>query len=376
MLQVLFRIPIKTDYTPDGIPIYGFGMMLFLAFLLCTWVAGRRAERAGIRKEVIQDLAIWIFVGGLLGARICYLAQDDQVNSVSEFFKRLPRIWDGGIILYGSFAGGLAAYGLAYWFIYKKQGLSTRKFVDVVAPTICLGLCLGRLGCFLNGCCFGQVACAECAVVPVSFPLSAPVRDVLVAQGLQTAAGFTVMPSPLGHSRGVVVEQVDPGSAAYKAGLRPNSVLLKVNDTEVNDPRDVSNILSSNDWPRGQASLTLTYLPDPKSESETVTIVPWTLGLYPTQLYEFVSMLMLFLVLIAYDPLRRQPGQIMAVLMVGYGLHRFLNEILRDDPRPVGFESYTSILLVIAGALWWIYLQVKPIDPADSTTAEPAKAPA
>src|SRR5262249_32514251 len=53
----------------DSIPVYGFGMMLFLAFLACTWLGGRRGEREGISRETIQDIAIWVFVGGLLGAR-------------------------------------------------------------------------------------------------------------------------------------------------------------------------------------------------------------------------------------------------------------------------------------------------------------------
>src|SRR5438045_38762 len=110
MLQVIYRIPIKTEWFPEGIPIYGFGMMLFLAFLLCTWLGGRRGEREGISKESIQDLAIWIFGGGLLGARICHLLSRKPLPGFVEFFRDLPRIWDGGIILYGAVIGGLLSY--------------------------------------------------------------------------------------------------------------------------------------------------------------------------------------------------------------------------------------------------------------------------
>jgi phosphatidylglycerol:prolipoprotein diacylglycerol transferase len=80
---------------------------------------------------------------------------------------------------------------------------------------------------------------------------------------------------------------------------------------------------------------------------------------HPTQLYEVVSMALLFLVLTAYYPLRRRPGQVMAVLMAGYGVHRYLNELLRDDPRPQGLESYTSIFLIAAGIVLWLYLQLR-----------------
>src|SRR4051794_40114316 len=103
MLQVLFRLPIKVNWAPEGIPIYGFGMMLFLAFLICTWLAGRRAEGEGIPRQYIQDLAIWLFIGGLLGARVTYILQDNTMPQfgarwLGELVSRLPRIWDGGII--------------------------------------------------------------------------------------------------------------------------------------------------------------------------------------------------------------------------------------------------------------------------------------
>src|SRR5262249_31214826 len=110
MQQVLFRIPLRFGWAPDGIPVYGFGMMLFAAFLICTWMASRRAEREGVAGSLIQDMAIWIFLGGLLGARITYLIGEQPPSSIGDFFYQLPRIWDGGIVLYGAVLGGVAAY--------------------------------------------------------------------------------------------------------------------------------------------------------------------------------------------------------------------------------------------------------------------------
>src|SRR5262245_4251226 len=115
MRQVLFRIPIRVfdwlpAWLPDYLPIYGFGMMLFVAFVVCTWLAGRRAKKQGVPKEVMQDLAIWLFVGGLVGARIVYMIQYGR--PLSEFFM----IWQGGIVFYGSVIGGVLGYLLAYRF--------------------------------------------------------------------------------------------------------------------------------------------------------------------------------------------------------------------------------------------------------------------
>lgn len=382
MQQVLFRIPIVTEYSPDGIPIYGFGMMLFLAFLLCTWLAGRRAEREGIPKETIQDLAIWVFLGGLIGARLVYLVGEQHLSDPVEILVQLPKIWDGGIVLYGSIVGGTLAYFLAYFLVYRKQELDNLRLMDAVAPAIAVGLALGRFGCFLNGCCFGAVACASCLVTPVGFPLAAPAREGLVRAGVQAVAGFSVHDDiPRGADfRVVMVSHVDEMSAAYEAGLRAGSILKEVNGQKVSMSETVEGMI--NRVPRGSSALTLTFIP-PGGGEETITFRPATIGLYPTQLYETVSMALLLLVLLAYEPLRRAPGQVMALLMVGYGIHRYLNEILRDDPRPKDFEWVGSVVLVLGGAVMWAWLQLRSkeaavtayVGPSDGATATSAPSP-
>ncbi len=356
MQQVLWRIPIP--WTDIRIPIYGFGMMLFLAFILCTWLASRRARRVGIAPEQIQDLVIWLFVGGLLGARTCHLLFEQKPQGLVWFLQQLPQIWNGGIVFYGSVVGGLAGYLGAWWFIFRKHRTSTRALADVLAPSIALGLCLGRIGCLLNGCCYGQVACADCAVYPIlHFPLSAPAGSTLVHTGVQTAAGFTFDPDQ--PTEGVRVGRVVPDSPAWNAGLRPGDVIVRANDHPITTAQDLSGYLNDPDQWRGQAKLALTVKHEGK-ETDLQPFTPRTVGLYPTQLYESVSMFLLLLLLLAYEPFRRRDGQIMALLMVGYGIHRFLNEMLRDDPRPEGFESYTSVVLVAAGLALWLWLQLKP----------------
>ena len=384
MFQVLFRIPNPLPFWgwPDKLPIYGFGMMLFLAFIGCTWLAGRRALREGISKETIQDLAVWLFIGGLLGARITYLLSETPWTGFGDFLWQLPQIWNGGIVFYGSVLGGIAAYFLAYFLIYRKRGLNTFRLVDAIAPSICLGLCLGRLGCFLNGCCYGGVCTADhAAVTPVTFPLSAPARKDLVLEGVQTVAGFSVVPESPGTRDGVLVREVDPASPAYANGLRAGMVITGVNGHEVRNRFDLDKWLGDpSAGERGESRLELTFLPAPEAESETVTIYPRTVGLYPTQVYETISMLLLMLLLLAYYPFRHAPGQVAALLMVGYGVHRYLDEILRGDPRPEGLENYGSVFLVVAGVLMWVLLWRRPAGVPTPTTRpaipEPAPRPA
>jgi prolipoprotein diacylglyceryltransferase len=320
-------------------------------------VAGRRAEKEKIPREVIQDLTIWLFLGGLLGARILHMLMEAPwPNSFGDFLWQLPQIWEGGIILYGSVLGALVSYTVAYWLVFRKQGYSTLKLADIIAPSIALGICLGRIGCFLNGCCYGQVVCPDCATVGAHFPLSAPARYALVEEGYQTAAGFTFAGVQQQFGTGVKVGQVDPDSAAWRAGLRPDDVIVTADGKKVDTPEMLSAYLASfRNWPRGKTDLSL----EVKGKDQPLTFVPRTLGLYPTQLYESISMLLLFLFLTAYYPFRYREGQVMAVLMICYGIHRWLNEILRDDARPKGFESYTSVILIGCGAALWGYLYLR-----------------
>jgi phosphatidylglycerol:prolipoprotein diacylglycerol transferase len=348
------------DQFPAGLPIYGFGMMLFLAFLVCIWLAGRRAEREGIAREHIQDLAIWLFIGGLIGARITFLLSERPLPTVDQFMTRFYRIWDGGIVLYGAVLGALVGYAGAYYFLFRKARVSTLKLMDIVAPAVAVGICLGRIGCFLNGCCYGQVACADCAVYPVHFPLTAPAGEELVANGYQSA-GFILAPEQDG--RGVKVDRVVPGSAAEAAGLRPGDVIVEAGGQEVAVPDDLANYLASlRRLPqnRGKTELVLTVRPA-EGQPGQLAFTPRTLGLHPTQLYESVSMFLLFLLLTAYYPFRRRDGEVMVLLMLGYAVHRFLNEMLRADPRPVQFERITSLILFGAGVALYLWILRKPV---------------
>src|SRR5438309_8007942 len=109
MQQVLLRIPIHTDWTPDGIPIYGYGLMLFLAFVACTWLASRLARREGIAPEHVQDLAIYLFVGGVLGSRIWFFVEERLAGRPADW-GHFFAIWEGGLVFYGGLMGGAIAY--------------------------------------------------------------------------------------------------------------------------------------------------------------------------------------------------------------------------------------------------------------------------
>src|SRR5206468_742845 len=115
-------------------------------------------------------------------------------------------------------------------------------------------------------------------------------------------------------------------------------------------------------WPRGKLDLQLTVMHEGQTDPVALPVFrPRTLGLHPTQIYESISMVLLFFLLMTFYPFRRHDGEVMALAMVGYGVHRFVNELLRSDPRPGNFERYVSLLLIGSGVLLGLMLRRKPI---------------
>lgn len=359
MQQVLFHIPIRIPgWLPDGIPIYGYGTMLFLAFLLGTWIAGRRAKKAGISPNHIQDLAIWLFVFGIAGARLTYMI----VYGVP--FAHFFRLWDGGLVFYGSVIGGLVGFVFAYIFVIRRHHLSGWTIVDVIAPSIALGLCLGRLGCLLNGCCYGNVACADCTFQS-HFPLSAPPRYDLVQKGYQTTAGFSLSESA---ADGRTVAAVDPASPMGAAGLQAGDVILAINENNVGSAADIDLAMGLN-WPRGRNDLSVKV----KRGNQEVVIgpaVPLTIGLHPTQLFSSVGNIIMFFMLLAFSPIKTREGQVMNLLLLCYPIHRFLIEALRNDTERYNLGSWwpaltlsqnISIGLFVAGLVMAFFVWRQPL---------------
>src|SRR5262249_31293353 len=137
-------------------------------------------------------------------------------------------------------------------FQLRRQPVSTWKLVDIIAPSVALGLCLGRVGCLLNGCCYGEVACPHC--MGIRFPLAAPARFTLTENGYQTAAGFTLEDPLFTHNwEPRQVGTVEPGSAAAAAGLQPGDVIEAIDGTPIKDDRVLEKYLKNEDVWRGHS---------------------------------------------------------------------------------------------------------------------------
>ncbi len=126
--------------------------MMALAFLAGLWTATRRARRAGIPGERIADVTLWLMVGAILGARVVYVTTYWKQEFADQPFVEVFMIQHGGLVYYGGLIGAVLAGVIAI----QRLKLPLWKTADIFAPSIALGSVFGRLGCLLNGCCYGR----------------------------------------------------------------------------------------------------------------------------------------------------------------------------------------------------------------------------
>lgn len=250
-----------------GLKVHAYGVFMALACAsalgLCVW----RTRREGRDADAVYELATWLFLGGVVGARgLFLLVHAEKVRSPLDLF----RVWEGGGVFYGCILGGLGGT-LLY---YRRRPFPFLKMADVVAPALAIGAFFGRIGCHLNGCCYGAVSAAPWAV---RFPAGS-------------------------HAW---VEHVDSGLIPLEAAR--------------------------------------------------------SLPVVPTQLYAALSALALLVLLMAYYPRRRRPGQVMAMLMIAYPITRWPVEVLRADDgglfAGVTVSMLISLVLCASGVVLWLWLR-------------------
>ncbi|MDO5577559.1 MAG: prolipoprotein diacylglyceryl transferase, partial [Fibrobacter sp.] len=165
MYPVLFRI--------FSFPVHSYGLMLALSFLAGIWLSSIRAKKRGLNPDIIADMGFWIILSAILGARLYYviLHFEEFKGNLSSIFNPFQNgtVGIGGLVMLGGFIGAVVA-GILYFKIKKLKFL---PYADAVAPSVGFGIMLTRIGCFMNGCCYGAPYSGHCAV---HYPPESPAR--------------------------------------------------------------------------------------------------------------------------------------------------------------------------------------------------------
>lgn len=129
--------------------VFSYGTMLALGFLAGTVAALMLSSGEGIADEAVLDMVLWSMIASIVGARLAYVIFffDELKNPLIDVFM----IQRGGLVFYGGVVGAILALILRS----RAHKLSLWKVLDIAAPVTAVGYAIGRIGCFLNGCCYG-----------------------------------------------------------------------------------------------------------------------------------------------------------------------------------------------------------------------------
>jgi len=314
MFPELFEIPFI------HLTVKSYGLMMVIGFLAAVSLIRRLSRNITPNPQLITNAALYSLIGGVVGARLFYVLHH------FEHFKENPgsvfAIWQGGLELLGGVI--LAITIILFYLLYHK--LPIRRYLDILAIALMLALVFGRIGCFLNGCCFGKPTELPWAV---RFPYN---------------------------------------SFAYNSQINANLERNRL-DPQLRLPQDeyINFIDKDGNWhPKLYEDLT------EQQKIEVTTGKYRCLPVHPTQLYSSVNGAVLCLILYLFwrrsqnaDKILTKPGSTFALMFVVYGITRFFIEFLRDD-NPFEFNGLTisqiiGIAMIVLGAVLMIIFQrMKP----------------
>jgi phosphatidylglycerol:prolipoprotein diacylglycerol transferase len=315
MYPTIFHLPLL------HIPIYGYGLMMVAAFLATQWLSGKLAKTKGIDPEIFVNVTLIALVTGVIGSRMSHVLENwsfytDSHRTAWENFVNMINIRSGGLTFYGGLV--LAAPVVLVYLLSKK--VTARMAMDITAPCITLGLAIGRIGCFLNGCCYGAPTDLPWAV---RFPYNSNAYVDAWEQG-KIAPPVELRYPPMGeHYRLVTNEELTQGYVL------------------TGDPHEPQMALD----------------PNAKAIAAAQSAPP----VHPAQLYSTITSLLMTALLLAYFFLPHTGGRVFALMLILEGPSRYLLEMLRVEP-PVHWNMSLSMIigaiLFVVGVVLWIGLGV------------------
>ncbi len=362
-----FRSPaqVEAGASATGLPIRGYGVMLLVAVVSGVALAAWRAQRVGVDPEVVYALAFWMILPGIVGARAFHVIAHfrdtylpiilDPNQGLLAGLAAMVNVAQGGLVVYGSLFGGLAGGMIFLW----RKRLPQLAVFDLITPSMMLGLAIGRLGCLMNGCCFGAV-CHESFPLALTFPPGSPAHTHQIEHGQTFVHGVKI---GVEDSTGTpFIAAVEPGSPAASQGAKPQQRIRSINGQSMSDlgQTGVAQVLAA---VRPGQPITLEIAGGGRV-SWLAMKQPTSEPVWNTQVFAAINAALLCLLFLAYDPFRRRDGELCGLLLVLYSVARILEEALRDDVNKYELGSLISlsgaqaisVFLLVCGLALWVFL--------------------
>jgi phosphatidylglycerol:prolipoprotein diacylglycerol transferase len=173
------------------IKIFTYGFFLALAFLSAIYLSAREAKRQGLDQARFYDLCFYSVLGALVGSRLLYVFLELPTFLARPW--RIFAIWEGGLIFHG---GLVMAVAVAFYYM-RRHSIPWRQAFDALAVGMPMGQALGRVGCFMAGCCYGAPSSLPWAVTftnPETLcPLRVPLHPSQLYESLLSLGVFGVV---------------------------------------------------------------------------------------------------------------------------------------------------------------------------------------
>lgn len=356
-----------------GLAIRGYGVMMLAGIFAGVGLSVYRGQRQGFDPEKIITLAFWMCICGVIGARLFYVIQkrDQFSGSIPEMLGEMINMTQGGLVVYGSLIGATA--GGAFYLWYSK--IPMLRMADIAMPGMLVGLALGRIGCLMNGCCFGGVC--DIPQIAQPFPAGSPpyLRQIETGELLgirpeKTLASDDLPIRPEAAER--YAKSILPGSLAEQAGVRPEQ-WYAIGFTSNRPDKELRAIKQ-----RGLTIDSSVAI----SQGDQWHSVPFndlpsqSLGVYPTQILAAINAALLAALLWWYFPFRRRNGQVFALGIILYSVTRFCLELIRRDEAgqfgtQLTISQWVSLIVVLGGVLLFVAGPRKEQDSLERRVAGP-----
>lgn len=132
--------------------LHWYGILVAVGFILGLWLASRRGIQAGLDPEKVLDAGPYLILGAVIGARTLFVISYWEESFAGKPWQEIFMVHRGGLVFYG----GLIGASIAFAAYALKRRLPTWTLADSLAPSVALGHAFGRMGCLMNGCCYGK----------------------------------------------------------------------------------------------------------------------------------------------------------------------------------------------------------------------------
>ena len=301
-----------------GLPIRGYGVLVLIGLLSGIGITIHRGRSLGLSPDLIISLGFWMMLGGVAGARIFYVVQkwDEFADkALGDRLLAIVKLTEGGLVIYGGMIGGIVA---AIVLCYRHRQ-PIRAIGDLVAPAFLIGLAFGRIGCLMNGCCFGGI-CTE-NLPTIQFPQGSGPYLVQLESGKLLGIELAARQS---NSNEMTIARVGPGSLAAEAGIQPGNKVEKIQEffapfDPTADPAAAPKVTADVYLDTGILSFSSSQLPAS------------SLPVHPSQIYAAINAALLCWLIWCIQPLPSHDGMAFLIAILLAAGSRFLEEGIRSD---------------------------------------------